>query len=305
MPKRLIVPLDGSPVSHAALPIARGLAEFTGAGVTLLGVIDPPSGFVKLPPEGVRAGVRPRDFARLTDEHQRLEDYLEKVATTFPDTPVEVAVHLGKPAEEILELAEAQPERMIVMASHGRGGLGRALLGSVTTRVVQGATMPVFVVRATRDSKDEYGQHRFDKVMVPLDGSTIAEQALATVKRIFGATSELHLVRFIEPVAPGQAYAAESVAEYERAMREEGEAYLAEVADRLRSEGYAATWEVGAGPPAFEITQRAAKLGVSLVAMTTHGRTGFGRFLLGSVVERVLQETTQPMMVVRATQSDT
>jgi nucleotide-binding universal stress UspA family protein len=136
--------------------------------------------------------------------------------------------------------------------------------------------------------------------MVPLDGSLLAERALAAVHRVFGKAVRLHLVRIVEPVAPGHAYAPETVAEYEITAREGAEEYLRRTAGELTDQGVTVTWDVRAAAPAPGITDVAEELDVDLIAMTTHGRSGIGRFLLGSVVERVLHDARQPLMVIRA-----
>jgi nucleotide-binding universal stress UspA family protein len=132
MVNRIIVPLDGSSISHAALPPALGLAELTGASLTLLGAISPPNDMLLVPQDASRSRMTPRDIERLSGENERQEGYLHQIAATLlKGTSVTTAVRLGNPAEEILEIAEESTDPLIVMASHGRSGLGRVLLGSV------------------------------------------------------------------------------------------------------------------------------------------------------------------------------
>lgn len=300
MIRRIVVPLDGSQLSHAALPLARGLAKQTGASVTLLSVMDPPHDFVLVARDRSQSRLSAREIDRLADEEARLDGYLNQLAISFRDQSVHTTVRLGSAAEEILEEAESAPDSVIVIASHGRSGLGRSLLGSVAFRVVQGARTPVFVIHATHDSKDEYGAIETEKAVVALDGSRIAEQALASVHRTFGTSVAYILTRVIEPVAPGQAYAPETVAEYDRLARFEAEEYLARVAEPLGDEGATVTCQVRADKAASGIVDVAEESDADLIAMTTHGRTGIGRFLLGSVAERVVHQSTRPVMMVRA-----
>lgn len=304
MVSRIVVPLDGSQLSHAALPLARGLAEQTGASVTLLSVMDPPRDFYISPQGGDRTRYSASDIDHLADEGNRLQGYLNQMGASFQGLTVHTSIRLGNAAEQILEEAESSRNAVVIMASHGRSGIGRSLLGSVASRVVRGGTVPVFVIRASEDSKAEYGSVGINKVLIPLDGSLIAEQALASVHREFGASVEYALVRVIEPVAPGQAYAPETIAEYDRMARENAEQYLARIAGWLRDEGSTVTYQVRADTAANGIIAMGAEAQADLIAMTTHGRTGIGRFLIGSVAERVLHNSERPVMMIRAAEPE-
>ncbi len=300
MVRRIVVPLDGSQLSHAALPVARGLAERTGASVTLVSVIDPPRDFYITARDASSSRWKPADIERLASEEKRLQEYLDGVATTFENMRVATEVRLGQAAEEILEAAEASPQTIIIMASHGRTGLGRMLIGSVANRVIQASNMPVIVVKASEDSKAEYGKRSIARVMVPLDGSRFAEQALEKARSVFGNDVRYVLIRIVEPVAPGQAYTSEVIADYERQAHDAAEDYLEDVAGRLKAEGATVARDVRIIQPSLGITQFAEETSADLIAISTHGRSGMGRFLMGSVAERVLHNAERPVMMVKA-----
>jgi nucleotide-binding universal stress UspA family protein len=299
MLNRIIVPLDGSQLSHAALPLARGLAEQTGAGVTLVSVIEPPRDFFIAPQGASTTRLRPKDVDHLAEEEIRLERYLEGLKATFETTRVSVDVRLGDPAEEILEAAESIPGTGIVMASHGRSGIGRMFIGSVAHRVLQASHVPVFLIRASEDSRAEYGKQKVNHVAIPLDGSKLAEQALDRANDMFRNNVRYTLIRIVEPVAPGQAYASDTIANYEREAREVADEYLHEVSERLMSQGAAMSADVRVTQPASGIRQVADEFGADLIAMSTHGRSGMGRFIMGSIAERVLRDAHRPVMLVR------
>ncbi len=304
MLKRIVVPLDGSQISHAALPLARSLAEQTGAGVTLISVIDPPRDFYISPQDSSSTRLRPKDIDHLAKEEQRLDFYLKNVATSFERTRVSIDIRLGQAATEILEAAEAVEGSAIVMASHGRSGLGRMLMGSVAARIVQSSQVPVFVSRASTDTRAEFGKQKITNVAVALDGSDLAEWALDRAYDIFRNNVRYTLVRIVEPVAPGQSYTSELIANYEREARESAEDYLRDAADTLTTHGATVSADVRVTDPASGITRVASEFGADLIAMTTHGRSGMGRFLLGSVAERVLHDTDRPVMIIRAMESE-
>jgi nucleotide-binding universal stress UspA family protein len=295
---RIVLPLDGSQLSQAALPLTRTLAERTGAGVTLVSVIDPPRDFYIAPQDSSSTRLRPKDVEHLADEEIRLQNYLDQVATTFEGVRVSTDVRLGNAAEEIIEAAEAAPGSAIVMASHGRSGIGRLLLGSVTTRVVQATRLPVFVIRASEDSRAEYGKQKVDHVAIALDGSELAERALDQAYGIFGNNVRYTLIRIVEPITAGQSFSSEMVANYEREAREIADEYLSERAQMLTQKGASVSADVRVTQPAAGITQIAGEFGADVIAMSTHGRSGFGRFLMGSVAERVLHDADRPVMMV-------
>lgn len=304
MLNRIIVPLDGSQLSHAALPLARGLAEQTGAGVTLLSVIDPPRDFYISPQDSSSTRLRPKDIEHLADEEIRLQRYLEGVKTTFEGIRVSTDIRLGQAADEILDAAGSSGGTAIVMASHGRSGLGRMLIGSVANRVVQATHAPVFVIRASSDSRAEYGKQKINHLAVALDGSKLAEQGLDHAYDIFRNNVRYTLVRIVEPVAVGESYAAETIANYERETREFAEEYLAETSETLTSRGATVSADVRVTQPAAGILTIASEFGADLITMTTHGRSGVGRFLMGSVAERVLHESDRPVMIVRGVETE-
>jgi nucleotide-binding universal stress UspA family protein len=304
MLNRIIVPLDGSQLSHAALPLARSLAEQTDAGVTLMSVIDPPRDFYIVPQDSSATRLRPKDIEHLAEEECRLTAYLEGVKTTFDTDRVHVEVRLGDPAEEILDVAESMSNVLIVMASHGRSGIGRMFLGSVANRVVQATYAPVIITRAKEDAKNEYGKARLDNIAVALDGSMLAEQALERAYNIFRNNVRYTLIRIVEPVAPGQQYTSDAIADYERRAREITEDYIEDKVRDLTSRGATVSADIRITQPALGITNSADEMGADMIAMTTHGRSGMGRFLMGSVAERVLRIAERPVMMVRGTEDN-
>ncbi len=299
MLNRIIVPLDGSQLSHAALPLARSLAGRTGAAITLVSVIDPPRDFFIVPQDSSATRLRPKDVDHLAEEEKRLQEYLDRIKTTFEHIRVSTDIRLGNAAEEILDAAGVRPETAIVMASHGRSGFGRVLLGSVANRVVQTTSVPVFIVRASTDSQAEYGKQKVNNVAVALDGSRLAEQALDKAYSIFQNNVRYTILRIVEPIAPGQAYSSEMIANYEREAREAAEDYLETVSETLKARGATVSADVRVTQPAGGIRRIADEFGADMIAMTTHGRSGMNRFLMGSVAERVLHEADRPVMIIR------
>ena len=139
------------------------------------------------------------------------------------------------------------------------------------------------------------------RALVALDGSISSEAMLRFVLEIAGPLDmTVHLVRVVEPLTPTIAddIYRPSVEDVE-ARRRDAEEYLAPIAAALRSRGLSAAWEVRRGRPAEEILAAAAERGVDLIAMATHGRTGVGRLLFGSVAETVLRRAPVPVFLMR------
>ena len=134
------------------------------------------------------------------------------------------------------------------------------------------------------------------KILVPLDGSTLAESALpkaTELARMYGGT--VMLLRATE----AHLRAGHDLVDAQIRVVREAEGYLDVVADRLRTAGcQTVTTSVWYGEPATSIVDAAKFNGVGMIVMTTHGRTGFGRLLVGSVTESVLRGTSTPVLVL-------
>ena len=145
----------------------------------------------------------------------------------------------------------------------------------------------------------------YKTVLVPLDGSELAECVLPHVEEIVfrHGTEALILLRALEPLptAVGGDYIfSEEISNRLQAEHSRGaRAYLEGVANRLRAPGPQVTCEVVLGPPATAIADYAAHHPVDLIIMATHGRSGMGRWLMGSVADRLLHASCAPVLLVR------
>ena len=266
----IAVALDGSASSSSILLAALPLARAWKAAVTLVSVVERPD----IPP-----GRRP---------------WLEQVAAEAAATGLTVTCQLrvGSPAEELLAFLQETRPALLAMATHGRRGMARLRLGSVTEEVLRRADVPVLVARP------ETAGTRGRALMVALDGSPRAEEILPDVVRLAKAVGRpVELVRASFP-----AVTAGGVGEFPMYFPQEDPVpYLKEVAARLEAEGVRAVPVALAGRAAAEITVYAAEAGAGLIALTTHGRTGVRRALLGSIAEEILRQAPCPVLVRRAT----
>lgn len=297
---RVVVSLDGTPLSEAILPVVRGLAERVAMRVTLVSVIDTPldHGWADEP--------RVRDLDATSSAVAARERYLYSRAEQLGDIPVDVAVRLGRPADQILDVADDQEAALIAIATRAHSGIRRFFVGSVASRVLQGSTCPVLIVRY-RGEEMMAEPIRINKVLVPLDGSEFGEAALTAVRALFGESGvSLHLVQVIGPLRfvdfhDLNGYSPEDLAQFADRIAKNARTYLQRVANELEHEVPKVTWEVDEGSDVEAGIERAARAsGADLIAMATHGRTGLGRFFLGSIAERVLQEADYPILMVRS-----
>lgn len=159
MLNRVLVPLDGSELAEKALHHARTIAA-PGAEIILLAAIDPPEyisysmyGTQPLPPQAVAARTDV-DYPSLTREMtDQTEAYLEQVSGELREAGFNVRhiVEVGAPADVIIQIAESASADAIVMSTHGRSGLSRWILGSVTNKVLSATPCPVFVIPPHRE----------------------------------------------------------------------------------------------------------------------------------------------------------
>jgi nucleotide-binding universal stress UspA family protein len=296
MLSHLLVPLDGSRLAEAALPAAAALAQRLRARVTLLHVVE------RDPPREVHGEPHLHTAAEAGA-------YLDDVALrAFAAVgPVACHVHEGAPdqvvASIVTQAGELTPD-LIVMCTHGRGGLQRVLFGSIAQQVIQRGRTPVLLVRPTGDGGAPPFALR--RVIVPLDGNpehAVALPLAAALARAFGAALHLTAVVPTRATLAGQQAAAgqlmpAATAQLLEVQAEEVEAYLVEAAERLRAEGLAVEREVVRGDPATVIHETVVRTGADLVVLASHGRVGIEAFLAGSVASAVVKQATTPLLVV-------
>jgi nucleotide-binding universal stress UspA family protein len=188
----------------------------------------------------------------------------------------------------------------MVMASHGRSGLGRVLLGSVALKVAERARCPMLLVRALSGPIPKVDDLNLGKALVALDGSEFSESVLPPIRAMFGHdASSLHFLRVVHlerSWVTGEPGERDSDG---RTVRDVAEQYLSSMADRFTAHGYKATWDVVEGNPAQRINDVADEVDADVIALATHGYSGLKRLAIGSVAEEVLNRAKRPIVLVR------
>lgn len=298
--EQILMPLDGSRVAASALPVATTLARAFPSRLILLSVVEPVTGGPTVPDADKRAA-NERETTLATA-------YLERVATPLRGEGITVttAIRAGDPADSIITAAEAEGHALIVIATHGRSGIQRLRLGSVTRHIIQQATVPTLVVGATE--ADATSPRAVSEIVVTLDGSEVSEVALAPAAQLARALgSPLTLLR----VVPSLIYAAsrwggESVwippIETEEAVDAAAMEYLVQVAAPIRQQGQEVQTLVQRS-----VTDRAewvildylsARPAV-IAVMSSRGHSGVRRWVLGSTTEAVVTQPPCPVLVIR------
>lgn len=299
MYSKVLIPLDGSNTAEKVLPYARYLARKLKLPVELLVVID----IAEMATHTTAEKARYLDTL-VEDGVRASTSYLRGIATTFMGGDVTWTVETGRAEELIVERGGADGNALIAMATHGRSGLNRFLLGSVAEKVLRSTTNPLLLIRATGDAKAT-GEATLRSIVVPLDGSALAEGVLPTVASM-AKELDLQVVLFRAYHLPYNTYGADDtyMTNYEEmiaAVREDANAYLERKVLDVKRLGVAKVSTLGKeGFAGDEIITLGRKTPDNLIAMCSHGRTGVRRFVLGSVTETVVRHSGDPVLVLRA-----
>jgi nucleotide-binding universal stress UspA family protein len=291
MYSKILIPLDGSKLSEAVLPYTRVLAHNLRIPVELLYVNDANQPAVCAP------------FLA--------SEYLKSIAESFGCCgAVRHVIAQGDAAATIIKAAAAEPQMLIAIATHGYSGTQRWLLGSVAEKVLRAAGNHVLLVRpANCESGTEA---KLTTVIVPLDGSELAEKVLPTVSQLaLSLNLQVVLIRVTRRVysAPPEGFLpvfGANVLDLKKLWQEAKAAaqqYLTEQANRLRQQGLtqvtSLVFECGTDGAAAAIIDLVKKTPDNFVAMCTHGESGITKWLLGSVTERVVHHASAPVLVIR------
>lgn len=299
MYEAILVPLDGSKTAEKVLPYARYLAGKFKVPVELLAVVD----VVEIASHMTSEKVHFLDTI-IEDAVQHSTTYLRGVATTIAGTNVRCSVEKGRAEDTIIEKAATDKTMLITMATHGRSGLNRFLLGSIAEKVLRGTVNPLLLIRAG-DEKSQ-GEAMLKSIIVPLDGSELAEAVLPIVAEM-AKKLDLEVELFRTYHVPYNVYSGDEglyAVNYEEllaGLRDEAAEYLEKKAADLKRLGVAKVQCITKeGLAADEIISLGRKTPDNLIAMSSHGRSGVRRWVLGSVTELVVRHSGDPVLVIRS-----
>jgi nucleotide-binding universal stress UspA family protein len=273
MPSTMLVALDGSKNAEKVLPYVEPLLKSGKGRASLIQVLPPGT-------EGPEAAA---------------QAYLREISSRLARKKIrsECEIVRGDPAVAIVRAAEDRKADLVAFTSHGQGGLSQWVFGSVAQKILRGCSRPLLVVRSLEEPVP-----RVKRIVVPLDGALGSEASLphaALLARAYGASIELIHVTSESGVEADDSKLRNWHSKEKRRLEAEFDAIE-------RSEpGLGFTRVFAEGDPATRILERIEKEPASVIAMGSHGRTGWSRWMFGSVSEKVLQAAKCPVLIARHT----
>jgi nucleotide-binding universal stress UspA family protein len=300
MYRTVMVPLDGSAFGEHALPLALTIAQRSGAAVHLVHVAVPPThhDLVHLlhPEEEQSPQVRGQHY---------LEQLVERLVPRWK-VPLSTTVLDGPVGPALERHALVSGAELVVMTTHGRGSLKRVALGSVADQMVRTLPLPVLLMRPREETLDLWehpAEEPFHRILIPLDGSELAEsvlEPLLALGMLFEA--EYTLLQAIYPPMLGYALTAHPELVDQQVIANlcnEARTYLDMVAERLRKRHLKVQTDTALGYPPRAILEYAHGHEVKLIGLATHGQGGVSRLLLGSTADEVVRGASMPVLVCR------
>jgi nucleotide-binding universal stress UspA family protein len=304
-----MVPLDGSPFSEQVVPLAIAVARQVGATLHLVHVPEPVTGEER-PKEG-EGNEYPAEVARRIAEETDVGTHAIRL--------------VGKPLDQLVGYLDREGIELVVIATHGWGGLTRVRLGSITESLVRRLRIPILTIRPAEEGEEGGGgagpgesravagevpprgipQYKpLEHIVVPLDGSSLAESVLSHAAAVGGPDARISLIQVIPAPVPNDPASVSLVLTVDQATidaeRTRGLAYLDRVAERPARQVRRVDTAVILEPqPVASILDFADQNEVDLIAIATHGRGGLRRLTLGSVTDKILRTANVPVLVFR------
>jgi nucleotide-binding universal stress UspA family protein len=303
---RILVPLDGSPLAEQVLPYVSRISLGLGIPVYLFQVLDAVNERLADPAHGLYTS------AIADGLHDNAIDYLNSVKRNMSGKEITTDAYEGNAVSSIIEEADKSPGSLVAMSTHGRSGVTRLLMGSATDNVLHHTKNPMLIVRGHRDGEPTLDTN-LETIIVPLDGSPLAEQVLPHVAALANA---LNLkVTLVRAAATSEQFRAvtgfqqidgitglhfKNFETMTQAAGSQAADYIKEQEDSLRRQGVTSVdYKIVPGSAAQVIVDVALATPDNMVAMTTHGHSGPAHWTLGSVTDRVVRHSGDPVLVIR------
>lgn len=300
MIRRVIIPLDGSELAERVIPHLLRFITPQQTELLLMTALSSPQ-FPLLDDTMRSLESTPATMLHKGETSTRVQVVAQQLSQQ--GFRVESKFVSGMPAESILHAAEQTCVDLIAMSTHGRTGIGLALLGSVADEVVRNALPPVFLVPAQAIVKPDVPLPQ--TLLLPLDGTSLAEMAIPAARHFAQNTGAvIHLLRVVEPLDSGSRSSTGCVFVNPEDAREhpvvqQAFYYLERIHARLQLAGIASHWRVAMGDPAVAIAFAADFDNADLIVMSTHGRAGMERMVFGSIASQVIGSAICPVLLMR------
>ncbi len=304
MYKTILVPLDGSELAEGVLPYAKDISRQTKADISLVRVVEPTTDEIK---KYAKRDLISKISSKVKSESNK---YFDKVRDYLKGPNVKITSNLleGVPAVEIVSEANKNPDTLIAMSTHGRSGVRRWMIGSVADKVVRESSVPLLLIKPK--GRSPIGpEPTLKTVIVPLDESKFSEQALSHVTYLAGAMNHHVILTRVTPSAmdyarwnsyDGVNWPVTEMSEIAGNVDEGAKEYMNALAQKLTKQKIGSIEQALLhGDAASAIIELASHTPNSFVAMTTRGRTGLSRTVLGSVADRVMRHCDEPVLMIR------
>jgi nucleotide-binding universal stress UspA family protein len=305
MTASILVPLDGSTFGEHALPLAMHMAKKLNAQLHLV--------HVHSLLDATYAELQVFDNTLDTELRNKEREYLHAIQKKVQDrlsVPVTIRNVDGDIPSAVREQAESLRASWVVMTTHGKGPMGRFWLGSNTDELVRSLTIPLIVVHPHDHPVDLSEQDTIKHMLIPLDGTPLAEQILEDAVMLGKALgADYTLLRVVTPVYPVTLPAEpaifgsvatdimDRVEKVHVELKRDAGAYLETIAAQLRGQGLKVETRVVVEEQPGVAILDSAKTPIDLIAIGTHGRGGLSRLLLGSVADKVIRGAKVPILV--------
>jgi nucleotide-binding universal stress UspA family protein len=285
--QRVLVPLDGSELAERAIPHAKTIAKTKGSELILFTV----------------------SIASVEQLDRPMKAYLELNAKELQSEGIKasIAIAYGNVADEIVGFADKNNIDLIIISTHGYSGIKRWVLGSVARNVLYGTSVQVLLIKSKAPKAPRID---LKKILLPLDGSSFSETPIPFIAELTKGTEAETVLTVVSepPLVPsyGDRPINPTWKKHKNKLwaetQQQASEYLRKVEARLKKQGMKVKSQVipgELGKVAESIMQAAKEENVNLIAMTTHGRSGVSRWVYGGVANRIVEESLQPVLLVR------
>ena len=296
--KRILVALDGSVTAESILPAVTSLAQLFGSWVTLCSIISHEKSPFLLTNSSFLETIE-------LESKQALTLYLHKIQSRLESKgiKIDIVIKTGNPSHEIIQLAENTGYDLLAFATRGRSGITRWILGSVADHIIGSVTTPILLISPKADKEYSLDDpHKINSIIAPLDGSRLAESILPIAESIsIKSNTKIDLLQVVPTIIQvylgiePQAYPMDVLENLEDRAYE----YLSTIESSLKNRGVTARSKLVEGDVSSSIIDYCSKLDHSLITMTTRGYTGFSRWVLGSVADKIIRDIGEPVLLVK------
>ena len=292
--RKILVPLDGSELAEQAFGPALAITEAMSGYLSCLQVV-----------LGLTQSTDPLLNYRVIEARKEAANlYFGMLKSRHPKArrPIETITAVGSAANVIIATAKEHNIDLIVLSSHGRTGLARWVYGNVTAKIVRRAPCDTLVIRTLGPATELFSTNR---ILVPMDGSTLSENAISPAVALASAFDMGILLLRVSPTIHSELEPMSSRSMFERLearASDEALTYLQGVQASLIQERIPVDIKSVQGLAAAAIVDCARNHQIDLIVMSSHGRSGIGLWLMGSVTEKVLRKASCSTLVVRPTE---